>query len=172
MQINVQVFNTLFAHLNKIVIVEEFVEYAMEEDEIQLDQVDQRITTYKIDDRHSLLQDLLQLFITLFNTTTNSMQIINSLFNYFEIHQIDPSFIFNQFAYQDYNFSRLVISMNTELELMLIIIKLFEYNFNLNNYIIGKGADMDKPLAFKLFLNTAEIEFNIGKIFCCVLLFM
>ncbi|CAG8786967.1 38120_t:CDS:2, partial [Gigaspora margarita] len=96
------------AHLNKIVIVEEFEEfeeYAMEEDEIQLDQVDKRITIYKIDDRHSLLQNLLQLFITLFNTTTNSMQIINNLFNYFEVNQIDPSFIFNQLAYQDYNFS-------------------------------------------------------------------
>ncbi|RIB16490.1 hypothetical protein C2G38_2189819 [Gigaspora rosea] len=30
------------AHLNKLVIIEEFEEYAMEEDEIQPDQIDQR----------------------------------------------------------------------------------------------------------------------------------
>ncbi|RIB30635.1 hypothetical protein C2G38_2152090 [Gigaspora rosea] len=43
-------YQYVVAHLNRIAIIEEFEEYAMEEDEIQLDQVDQRITTYKIDD--------------------------------------------------------------------------------------------------------------------------
>ncbi|RIB27581.1 hypothetical protein C2G38_2012042 [Gigaspora rosea] len=185
-------------HLNKIVIIEDFEEYAMEEDEIQLDQVDQRITTYKIDDQHSLLQALLQLFITLFNTTTNSIQIINNLFNYFEVHQIDPSLIFNQLAYQDYNFSMIgyfhehgigtdvdyhkafwMYKLSSEIDVKNIFknnldnLSLLD-NFNINNYIIGKislgllysvgkGVNMDKPLAFKLFLDTAEIGFNIGQ---------
>ncbi|CAG8628472.1 179_t:CDS:2 [Gigaspora margarita] len=47
-------------------------------------------------------------------------------------------------------------------------------NFNINNYIIGKislgilysagkGVDMNKSFAFKLFLDIVEIGFNIGK---------
>ncbi|CAG8695933.1 20638_t:CDS:2, partial [Gigaspora margarita] len=128
------------AHLNKIVIVEEFEEYAMEEDG----------------------SNLLQLFITLFNTTTNSMQIINGLFNHFEIHQIDPSFIFNQFAYQYYNFSMIgyfhehgigtdvdynkafwMYKLSSEIDIKNILknnlnnLSLLD-NFNVNNYIIGK----------------------------------
>ncbi|CAG8557606.1 2312_t:CDS:2, partial [Gigaspora margarita] len=93
----------LLEHLE--IIVEEIEKYAIEEVEIQQDKVDQRITIYKTDDRHSLLQDLFRLFIIQFNTTTNSMRIVNSLFNYFGIRQIDPSLIFNQLAYHYYNFN-------------------------------------------------------------------
>ncbi|KAF0511327.1 calmodulin-dependent protein kinase [Gigaspora margarita] len=118
------------AHLNKIVIVEEFEEYAMEED------------------------------------------------------GSNPSFIFNQFAYQYYNFSMIgyfhehgigtdvdynkafwMYKLSSEIDIKNILknnlnnLSLLD-NFNVNNYIIGKislgllysvrkGVDMDKPLAFK-----------------------
>ncbi|CAG8805785.1 5597_t:CDS:1, partial [Racocetra fulgida] len=119
-------------------------------------------TNYKIDDQSSLLQNLLQLFITQFNTTTNSKQIFNSLLNYFEVNQIDPSLIFNELAYQDYNFSMIgyfhEYGVGTEIDYQKAfwMYKLssesevkndFENNldnlslldkFNINNYIIGK----------------------------------
>ncbi|CAG8611867.1 591_t:CDS:2, partial [Cetraspora pellucida] len=93
----------VITRLNKIneIMIEEL-------DHIHIEQnkdLSNQDSTNKTDDWHLVIGKLLQFFISQFNTTTNSTLITNSLINYFEANQIDPFLIFNQLAYQDYNFS-------------------------------------------------------------------
>ncbi|CAG8539964.1 5860_t:CDS:2 [Scutellospora calospora] len=170
--------------LNELICLEEFEkDITMEEDEIPQNQVDQR---YKIEDQHLLLQELLQFFITQFNTTTNSVQIINNLNNYFEVNQINPSLIFNSLAYQDYNFSMIGyfhehgIGTEVDYHKAFWMYKLSSENNLVASgnsdaqievakcYMNGIGTNIDRAKAFDLYSNAAtsgnsEAQFELAN---------
>ncbi|RIB26924.1 kinase-like domain-containing protein [Gigaspora rosea] len=178
------------ARLNKIneLMIEEFDLIHIQQN---TDQEDQQ-SSNKTDERHLVIGKLLQFFISQFNSTIKTSQITKNLTNYFETNQIDPFLIFNQLAYQDYNFSMIgyfyehgigtdvdyhkafwMYKLSSESDINIDDSSLVG-NFNLNNYIIGKislgllystgkGVDMDKCMTFKLFLESAEMGSSIGQ---------
>ncbi|CAG8799743.1 38597_t:CDS:2 [Gigaspora margarita] len=126
----------VITRLNKIneLMIEEFDLIHIEQN---TDQEDQQLSN-KVDDRHLVIGKLLQFFISQFNLTIKTTQITKNLNNYFEVNQLDPFLIFNQLAYQDYNFS--------------MIGYFYEH---------GIGTDIDYHKAFWMYKLSSESDVNI-----------